>query len=128
MVYLMTFNLAAQPLNALRVTVLLEYPDLAMDIHSWISLTGFNSDSSLLLQVLSMMTIPITDWFSVHFSRWLRYNWADLYSQIWLHNFDTDWVLCHISVVFFPIPFKPQKCTSTMIISYTGQIPTNSFQ
>ena len=27
-------------------------------------------------------------------------------SQTWLYNFDTGWVLCDISVVFFPIPFK----------------------
>jgi len=31
------------------------------------------------------------------------------YSQIQLHNFDTGRVLCHISVVFFPIPLNHKK-------------------
>jgi len=31
------------------------------------------------------------------------------YSQIRSCNFDSSWVLCHISVVFFRILFKPQK-------------------
>ena len=34
-------------------------------------------------------------------------------------NFDTGWVLCHISVVFIPIPFKPQKDTPTMVAPST---------
>ena len=34
-------------------------------------------------------------------------------------NFDTGRVLCHISVVFIPIPFKPQKGTPTMVAPST---------
>jgi len=53
-----------------------------------------------------MMTSSTTDQFSVHCSEWLR--WI-FYSQIRSHYFDTGWVLSHISVVFFWIPFKPQN-------------------
>ena len=47
------------------------------------------------------------------FQSWVReytiYDWVNFYSQIQTCNLDTGWVLCHISVVFFRIPFKPQK-------------------
>jgi len=36
------------------------------------------------------------------------------------------WVLCHISVVFFRIPFKSQKGTPTMFTPSTYQISTHS--
>ena len=32
---------------------------------------------------------------------------------------DTDWVLCHISVVYISIPFKPPKGTPTMVTPST---------
>ena len=32
-------------------------------------------------------------------------------------NCDTGWVLCHISMVFISIPFKPQKVVSPSIHS-----------
>ena len=35
------------------------------------------------------------------------------------HNFDTGWVLCHISMVLISIPFKPQKGTPTMVTPST---------
>ena len=41
------------------------------------------------------------------------------YSQIRSHNFDTGWVLCHISMVLFPILIKPQKDTPTMVTPST---------
>ena len=34
-------------------------------------------------------------------------------------NFDTGWVSYHISMVFIPIPFKPQKGTPTMVAPST---------
>ena len=42
------------------------------------------------------------------------------------HNFDTGWVLCHISMVFISIPFKPQKGTPTMVAPSTYQFSTDS--
>ena len=55
------------------------------------------------------MTTSITHRFSAHYSERLRYNWVDiLFSQTRLCNFETGWVFCHISVVFFRIPFKPK--------------------
>jgi len=103
----MTFKLAE---FSIRVTALLKYLNLALNTRS----SGFYLDSSLLMQGVSMMTTLTTDQFSAHYSEWLRYNWVDLYSQIRSHHFDTGWILCHISVVFFPILFKPQKGTLTM--------------
>ena len=69
-----------------------------------------------------MPTTSNIDWFSVHYSEQLWYNLVDFYSPIRLCNFDTGWVLCHISVVFFLIPFKPQRSTPTMVTPPTGQI------
>jgi len=54
-----------------------------------------------------MMTTLITDRFSAHNSEQLRYNWVDFLFTIRSRNFDTGWVLCHISVFFFRISFKP---------------------
>jgi len=49
------------------MTVLLEYLDLILDARSWVSLYNkFESDSSVLLQGLSMMTIPTTERFPGH--------------------------------------------------------------
>ena len=50
-----------------------------------------------------MMTISTTDGFSAHYSEQLQYNWVDFYSQIRSRNFDTGWLLCHISVDSFQI-------------------------
>jgi len=69
-------------------------------IASWLSLLNslaFYSDSSLLLQGVSMMTTSTTDRFSAHYSEWLQYNWVDFYSQIRSRNFDTGWILCQWS-------------------------------
>ena len=71
------------------------------------------------------MTNSSTDRFSVHCSEQLQYNWVDFYIQIQSHNFDTSLVLCHISVVFLQIPFKPQKGTPKM--TSTCQVSSNSF-
>ena len=49
-------------------------------IASWLSLLNslaFYSDSSLLLQGVSMMTTSTTDRFSAHYSERLQYNWVD---------------------------------------------------
>ena len=54
------------------VTVLLEYLDLAFATRSWLS-SGLLSDSSVLLQGLSMMIIPATHRFSAHCSK--RFAW-----------------------------------------------------
>ena len=35
----------------------------------------------------------------------IKFHWPKNRSR----NFDTGWVLCHIAMVFIPIPFKPQK-------------------
>jgi len=74
------------------------------------------------------MTTSTTHRFSAHYCERLRYNWVDFYSQILSRNFDTGWILCHISVVFFPIPFKPQKGTPMMVTPPTCQISSNSFR
>ena len=58
--------------GSIRMTVLLEYLDLALDTHSWVSL-----DNSLAFtqipQELSMMTTPTTEQFSVDSSKWSHY-------------------------------------------------------
>jgi len=73
-----------------------------------------------------MMTTSTTDRFSAHYSEWLHYNCVDFYSQILSRNFDTGWILCHISVVFFLILFKPHKRHSYYVYSiYTPSF--NSF-
>jgi len=47
-----------------------------------------------------MMIISTTDQFSVNYPEWLQYNWVEFLFAIQSRNFDTGWVLCHISVVF----------------------------
>ena len=39
-----------------------------------------------------------------------------------MHNYDTGWVLCHISMAFNWIPFKPQKGTPTIVTPSTVYI------
>ena len=72
-----------------------------------------------------MMTTSTTDRFLAHYSGWLR--WI-FYSQVRWRNFDTGWILCHISVVFFAILFKPQKRTPTLFIPSTCQVLTHSYK
>jgi len=91
------------------------------------------------------MTTSTTDRFSAHYSErlqhrytnprylglvylWLQYNWVEFLFTIRSRNFDTGWVLCHISMVFFQIPFKPQKGTPMMVTPPTCQVSFNSFQ
>jgi len=52
---------------SIRMTVLLEYLNLALDTCSWVHFI-----THLLLQGLSMMITIITDWFSVHYSKQLQ--------------------------------------------------------
>jgi len=65
-----------------------------------------------------MMIILTTDQFSAHYYERFQYNL----------DFDTGWALCHISVVFFQIPFKPQKDTPTMVTSPTCLVSSNYVQ
>ena len=51
--------------------------------------------------------------FSAHCFKWLQYNWVELLITNLICNFDTGWVLCHISMVFF---FKPQKALLRWLI------------
>ena len=74
-----------------------------------------------------MKTTSTTERFSAHYSKWLRYNWVDFLFQIRSRNFDTGWVLCHISMIFPWIPFKPQKGTPTMVTLSKCQVSPNSF-
>jgi len=75
-----------------------------------------------------MMTTSHTERFSAYYLERLQYNWVDFLFQIRLHNFDTGWVLCHISVIFFQIPFKPQKGTPAMVTLPTCHVSSNCFQ
>jgi len=75
-----------------------------------------------------MTTTSTTEQFSAHYSERLQYNWVNFLFQIRSRNFDISWILCHISVIFFQIPFKPQKGTSTMVSLPTCQVSSNFFQ
>ena len=75
-----------------------------------------------------MMTTSNTERFSAHYFERLQYNWVDFLFQIQSHNFDTGWVLCHISVIFFWIPFKPENGTPTMVTLPKYQVSSSSFQ
>jgi len=122
--YWMTFKLAK---CSIRVTALSEYLDCALDKRSWVSLHNSLTFTQILLLLLgvSMMITSITDQFSAHYLERLQYNWVDFYSQLRSHNFDTGWVLCHISMVFSWIPFKSQKGTPTMFTPSTCQVSTH---
>ena len=112
------------------MTVLLEYLDLALDACSWV----------LLHNLLAFTQIPL--YCCKRFLWWLLQLQTDFQltalngcgkigrsfnPQIRSHNFDTGWVLCHISVVFFLIPFKPQKGVPMMVIPPTYMPIFNQF-
>jgi len=74
------------------------------------------------------MTTSTTDRFSAHYFERLLCNWVDFLFQIQSRNFDTGWVLCHISIIFFRIPSKPLKGTPMNVTLPTYQISSNFFQ
>ena len=81
-----------------------------------LQLTGIYSNATLLLQRLSIMTATTTGQFSAHSSQQLLYNCVELLITNSIAWFDTGWVLCNISMVFFLIPFKPQIGTHVYYI------------
>ena len=86
----------------------LEYLDLTLDTRSWVSLHNSLAFTQILL------------YYCKEFLWWLFQLQTDFQltifnSQIRSCHYDTGRVLCHISVVFLQIPFKPQKGTPTMI-------------
>ena len=112
---------------SIRVTVLLEYLDLAYAtrtvvgfgiITQWFVLRFFCTTArtfhdnyssytqifSSLLQVFCLVGVK-TNCFYIHKNR--------------SRNFDTGWVLCHISMALNWIPFKPQKGTPTILTPST---------
>ena len=67
-----------------------------------------------------MKIIPAIHRFSAHCSK----RFAVKTNTFFIHknrsrNCDTGWVLCHISVVFMSIPFKPPKGTPMMVTPST---------
>jgi len=125
--YWMTFKLGE---CSIKVTGLLEYLNLTLDARSWVSLHNTLAFTQILLyyckEFLQWLIQLHTDFQFTTLNSCSITGWI-FYSQIWLHNFDTSWVLCHISVVFFQISFKSQKGTPTMVTRPTCQISSNSF-
>jgi len=58
---------------SIRVTVLLEYLDLALDTRSWVSI----HNSLAFAQILPYYCKEFLDRFSAHYSEQLRYNWVE---------------------------------------------------
>ena len=74
-----------------------------------------------------MMITPSTYWFSAHSVYLVGVQINNFFiHETRSHNCDTGWVLCHISMVFISIPFKPQKGTPTMVTPSTWQFSTDS--
>jgi len=88
---------------SIRVTVLLEYLDLALDTRSWVSLHNSLAFTQILLyyckEFLWWLLQLQTDFQLTTVNGCGITGWS-FYLQVWSSNFDTGWVLCHISVVF----------------------------
>ena len=66
-----------------------------------------------------MKIIPVIHRFSVSGLPSRRKNLYFFIHKSRSRNCDTGWVLCHISMVFISIPFKPPKGTPTIVTPST---------
>jgi len=107
------------------VTALLEYLDLALNTHSWVSLHNSLAFTQILLYYCKeflwwlfqlQIDFQFTTLSGCSITGWI------FYSQILSHNFDTGWLLCHI----FPNSFQTTKRHS--YYDYSIYMPSfNSF-
>jgi len=108
-----TVYLLARNECSIRVTVLLEYLNLALDAHSWVSIHSSRSFIQILLYYCNEL---------FQLSAWYAWKLIDLNQ---LYNCDQGWVWFHILVAFNLTHFKPQNVLPRWLLHIHTLIPAS---